>query len=80
MVVGASWLNCLEFTPDGKRLVTGSEHTVTFWDHETGREILSKSVNRCVHDLSFSHDGKYLAVAGEDPAIRIWQGKVRNSD
>lgn len=72
--VGASWLNCLAFTPDGRRLVTGSEHTITFWDPADLREVLSMSLARCVHDMSFSSDGTFLALAGEDPAIRIWHG------
>ena len=70
---GASWLNCLAFTPDGTRLVTGSEHTLMFWDTQRKQEVLSISMNRCVHSISFSHDGNLMAVAGEDPEIRIWQ-------
>lgn len=70
---GASWLNCLEYSPDGKRLVTGSEHTLMFWNPETRKEVLSMSVERCIHSISFSRDSRYLAVAGEDPRIRIWQ-------
>lgn len=69
---GASWLNCLSFTPDGKRLVTGSEHSVLFWDMDSKKELFSMSVDRCVHSISFSHDGRYFSVAGEDPKIRLW--------
>lgn len=73
---GASWLNTLAFTPDGSRLVTGSEHTVLFWDPNAKKEVLAMSVDRCVHSISFSHDGKYMAVAGEDPKVRVW--KIRS--
>ena len=75
MQVGASWLNCMCYTPDGNRLVSGSEHTITFWNTTTGKEVLSFSANRCVHSMAFSSDGKYFAVTGEDPRVRLWQGK-----
>ena len=65
--VGASWLKALAFTPDGRRLISGSEQTVTYWDVATGREIASLSVDRCVHRLSFIADGRWLALSGEDP-------------
>lgn len=71
--VGASWLNCLEYTPDGNRLVSGSEHTVTFWDSMTGHEVLSLSLDRCVHSMAFSSDGRFLAIGGEDPRVRVWR-------
>lgn len=74
MNVGTTWLNCLEFTPDGKRLASGSEHTITFWDTDSGQEVLSMSLDRCIHVMTFSADGNHLAVAGEDPRVRIWQG------
>ena len=75
MQVGASWLNCMCYTPDGNRLVSGSEHTITFWDSITGKEVLSFSANRCVHSMAFSADGRFFAVTGEDPRVRLWQGK-----
>ena len=75
MEVGASWLNCMCYTPDGNRLVTGSEQTVTFWDTREKRQVVSFTVDRCVHSMDFSHDGKYLAIAGEDPQVRVWEGR-----
>ncbi|MEM7454453.1 MAG: serine/threonine-protein kinase [Planctomycetota bacterium] len=72
--VGVSWLNCISFTPDGKRLVSGSEHTVAFWDAETLEEVMSMSIERCIHSMDFSPDGASLVVGGEDPRIRIWNG------
>ena len=71
--LGKSWLNCLAFSPDGSRLVSGHEHTVTFWDVVTGREIVSMTIDKCIHNMAFSHDGQQLAVAGEENVVRIWE-------
>ena len=70
--LGKSWLNCLAFSPDGSRLVSGHEHTVTFWDVATGREIVSMTIDKCIHNMAFSQDGRQLAVAGEENVVRIW--------
>ena len=60
---GSSWLNCLSYTPDGKRIVSGNEHTLTCWDSGTGQEIVSMTMPRCVHELAFNIDGSLLALA-----------------
>jgi eukaryotic-like serine/threonine-protein kinase len=80
---GASWLNCISFTPDGQRLVSGNEHTLTCWDSSTGKEVLSMPLERCVHEISFNGDGTEFAIAsdrrGSDPrnvplpVIRIYR-------
>ncbi|MEM7315043.1 MAG: hypothetical protein AAF497_17995, partial [Planctomycetota bacterium] len=72
-LVGESWVNTIEFTPDGSRLITGDEQTITYWETETGQEIVSLSLENCIHHISFSADGKYLSLSGEDPVIRFWQ-------
>lgn len=53
------------FSPDGKRLATGSEDgTVKLWDAEQGQEILTlKGDKGQVTSLAFSSDGKRLATA-----------------
>jgi WD40 repeat protein len=75
MKVGTSWLNCLAFTIDGGRLLSGSEQTVTFWEPQSGREIMSIALDRCVHNMSFDRHGHRLALAGESPQIRIWSSQ-----
>ena len=63
MKSGSSWLNCLDYTPDGKRIVSGNEHTLTCWDALSGQEIVSITMSRCVHEMSFNRDGSKLALA-----------------
>lgn len=37
-----AWVNCVRFSQDGKRIVSGSEDaTIKVWDADTGLETLS---------------------------------------
>ncbi len=59
------------FSPDGKRLATGSYGRVTIWDLSTGQPAkFLTNVLGAVNDLKFSPDGKLLAVAGGQPSAR----------
>ena len=52
----------MAFSPDGKRLVSGSEDkTVKVWDAETGQETLTlKGHTGGVTSVAFSPDGKRI--------------------
>src|ERR1035438_8265012 len=56
------------FSPDGKRIVTGSEDkTAKVWDAATGRELLAlQEHTHWVTSVAFSPDGKRIVTgAGE---------------
>jgi WD40 repeat protein len=75
-------LECLAFSPDGRRLATASgipnlpdqPGEVRIWDLVTGRETLTLSGHKArISSLAFSPDGHRLASADHKGVIKIWE-------
>ena len=64
-------MTSVRFTPDGKRLLTGSfDQTVRLWDVATGKELRQyPGVHERVSEVAISPDGRTVA-AGGCPAVR----------
>jgi WD40 repeat protein/serine/threonine protein kinase len=80
------------YSPDGKRLTQVSRSvsdnessTMTVWNAQTGRELLTKKTHGQVATVAFSPDGKRLATGAVawsgtgaliDRAIRVWDAET----
>lgn len=65
---------CLAVSPDGALIATGSHTTdeVVTWDAQNDRRGQALPAGDGVRTLAFSHDGRWLAAAGNDGYIRLW--------
>jgi serine/threonine protein kinase/WD40 repeat protein len=68
------------FSPDGKRLASGSlDNTVAIWDVATGERLDSLPTVNHVGDVEWSPDGKQLAagIAYGKSAVQVWDTVAR---
>ena len=65
----------LDFSPDGRTLVSGSRnHNVILWDVATGMQMRTFHAHAdAVKGVAFSHDGNTLATIGSEGVLRLWE-------
>ncbi|MBT4863649.1 MAG: hypothetical protein HON53_00825, partial [Planctomycetaceae bacterium] len=64
----------IQFSPDGKQLLTGSEdYTARVWDVKEGKQLVPlRGHNWFVWDAAFSPDGTQIVTAGQDGIAIVW--------
>jgi WD40 repeat protein/serine/threonine protein kinase len=67
-------IEALAFSPDGKRLVTGSrDQSAKIWEVETGNELFDlKGHTGAVVYVAFSTDGKRIVTVTQDGSVKNW--------
>jgi hypothetical protein len=69
-------VNCVTFSPDGSRIVTGSgslDRSVRVWDAGTGAALAELTGHAgAVTSVAFSPDGARLLTASEDRTAKVW--------
>jgi len=71
-------IRAAEFSPDGRKLVTGSlDHSIRVWNGMDGESINVIKVHRgWITDIDFNPDGSRFVASSEDQTISVWETKT----
>ena len=71
-------MSSVSFSPDGMRIVSGSnDETAKVWDAATGTPLLElKGHMFRVNGASFSPDGTRIVTGGLDKTARVWDART----
>ena len=60
------------FSPDGHTIAIATARGVHLWNADSGEGIALLRQNDGIDGISFSPDGRHLATASRDHAVRVW--------
>ena len=71
-------VSSVAFSPDGKRIVSGSrDTTLKVWDASTGQETLTlKGHSGSVYSVAFSPDGTRIVSGSFDKTLKVWDAST----
>lgn len=72
-------VNSIVFTPDGKRMVIGTNKNIQIWDHKRRIKLQTiKSQKNGAGSVSISKDGKTIASVGGAGVLRVYKRMNNN--
>ena len=71
-------VNSIDFSPDGRYVVSGStDTTLKLWDAKKGTLLMTLVGHTMrINKVAFSSDGKYIVSGSDDHTVKVWNSKT----